>query len=193
MEDEIKTLRSYITHAFNSGARSSNTYHQPIQQTGSFNERDYSRGGAVHHQQPAPSQHRHNRQNLNLNYGVINQDESFPTENDLVRPMNQHFNDIRKAEKLTNSNGKLNSYVSSPTSTENSNQQFVNNNQNNISSVANSSSRASSFSAEQSDYGTPAEHEDGHIVQMEKDTLELRRELQDALASKKHAENKIQA
>lgn len=190
MEDEIKTLRSYITHALNTlppPRSSSNAYHhhhqqaaaaQQIHQTNSFNERDFGRPGTLP---------RHNRQNLNLNYGIINQDETFPTENDLVRPMNQEFKDIRKAEKLKytqNTNGKLSSYVSlSPSSTD---QQFVNN-----TSAVNS--RASSFSTDQNEYGTPAEHEDGHIVQMEKDTLELRRELQDALASKKHAENKIQA
>lgn len=33
---------------------------------------------------------------------------------------------------------------------------------------------------------------DGTLVQMEKDNLELRRELQDALANKKHADKKIQ-
>lgn len=38
-------------------------------------------------------------------------------------------------------------------------------------------------------YGTLA---DGTLVQMEKDNLELRRELQDALANKKNADRKIQ-
>lgn len=32
-----------------------------------------------------------------------------------------------------------------------------------------------------------------HVMQMEKDTLKLRRDLQDAIASKKHAENRILA
>lgn len=32
-----------------------------------------------------------------------------------------------------------------------------------------------------------------HVIQMEKDTLKLRRDLQDAIASKKHAENRILA
>lgn len=36
-----------------------------------------------------------------------------------------------------------------------------------------------------------SEPNDGHIVQMEKDTLELRRELQDTIASKKEADNRI--
>lgn len=33
---------------------------------------------------------------------------------------------------------------------------------------------------------------DGQLLQMERDNLELRRELQDAVANKKHADNKIQ-
>lgn len=32
-----------------------------------------------------------------------------------------------------------------------------------------------------------------HVMQLEKDTLKLRRDLQDAIASKKHAENRILA
>lgn len=97
-----------------------------------------------------------NRSSLNLNYGTISNHEDtdlgFPTEDDIILPMNQQFNDIRKAEKLkySQSNGKH---------------------------------------SRESDQDTQTT--DGHIVQMEKDTLELRRELQDALAGKKQAENKV--
>lgn len=41
---------------------------------------------------------------------------------------------------------------------------------------------------------TEEESFDGsHVIQLEKDTLKLRRDLQDAIASKKHAENRILA
>lgn len=157
MEDEIKSLRTLLTHFLQATTSSANTpprpsssgYHHPLQNSQSFNERDYSGG--------RPNRTA-NRSTLNLHYGTISNHEDtdlgFPTEDDIILPMNQQFNDIRKAEKLkySQSNGKH--------------------------------SRESSEHHE-------ATTSDGHIVQMEKDTLELRRELQDALAGKKQAENKV--
>lgn len=157
MEDEIKSLRTLLTHflqataAANTPPRASSSGYNnhPLQNSQSFNERDYSGGRSTTNRSV-------NRSNLNLNYGTISNHEDaelgFPTEDDIILPMNQQFNDIRKAEKLkySQSNGKH--------------------------------SRESDHDASTSD---------GHIVQMEKDTLELRRELQDALAGKKQAENKV--
>lgn len=158
MEDEIKSLRTLLTHVLHASANSSpprppsTAYQLPLQSSQSFNERgDYAGGG----------RQRNRNNTLNLNYGTIsNSDDTelaFATEEDIIiRPMNQHFNDIRKAEKkYPQVNGKHRD------------------------STANN-----------------VDHEptsDGHIVQMEMDTLELRRELQDALAGKMQAENKILA
>lgn len=157
MEDEIKSLRALLTHFLQATAASqspprasSSGYNHPLQNSQSFNERDYSGGRQTANRLA-------HRSSLNINYGTISNhddvDLGFPTEDDIILPMNQQFNDIRKAEKLkySQSNGK--------------------------------------HSRESVDHDAPTS--DGHIVQMEKDTLELRRELQDALAGKKQAENKV--
>lgn len=136
---------------------------QPISyhpQTNSIIDRDTHRP----HRNHVIDQLRRNRQSLNINYGTINQEDSldFNAEGEILRPMNQQFNDIRKAEKIK--------YVQS-------------------------NGCSSSFGViDHNNYTTPEnEQNDGQLVQMEKDTLDLRRELQDTIASKKQADNRILA
>lgn len=164
MEDEIKSLRALLSHVLNTlsttSARQSAAYH-PLQTTSSFNEPDYNR---------LPMLSQHNRQNrppsLNLSYGTISQDDTigFSTETELIKPMNQQFNDIRKAEKLrySQNNGKH-------------------------------EPAARQSSDPRDEYMDPNDQHDVRIVQMEKDEIGLRQELQHAIASKKQAENKILA
>lgn len=180
MEDEIKSLRALLSHVLNT-TNIPRPYH-PLQHTASFNERDFARASMSPQPQQQPHRPSH-RQSLNLNYGTINHDDTlgFATEQDIIRPMHQQFNDIRKAEKLKYSQNNGKHVFGSAAAVSSENHQ----------------TRPASFggAGDSTNYATQAEHEqnDGHIVQMEKDTLGLRRELQDALASKKSAESKILA
>lgn len=162
MEDEIKSLRALLSHVLNTlsttSARPSAAYH-PLQSTNSFNESDYNRSPSQHHRQSRPP-------SLNLSYGTISHDDTlgFSAESELIKPMNQQFNDIRKAEKLrySQNNGKHESATRQ-----------------------NSDPR--------DEYIDATEQHDVRIIQMEKDEIGLRQELQHAIASKKQAENKILA
>lgn len=89
----------------------------------------------------------------------------FHNETDILQPMQEQFNELLKGEKLKYAaNGAAIDEIHAKNKLQNGHY-----------SVSDS------------------EVNDGQLVQMEKDNLELRRELQDALANKKHADNKIYA
>lgn len=115
------------------------------------------------------------RHSLCLNYGTINQEDScgavnsiargsiYPVENDILQPMQDQLNEILKAEQI----------------------KYTNNN-GIAESLHDAQTQNGFFAAAETDLNDDA------IVQMEKDNLDLRRELQDALTNKKQADMKIQ-
>lgn len=116
----------------------------------------------------SPQDHQ-KRQNFNLNYGVINQDDSnagiiptFLNESDNLQPLPNEFGEIMRNEKMNYGN-----------------QNGLSGGENNNSTVQYNGIYTTSES-------------DGQIIQMEQDNLKLRRELQDALANRKQADRKIQ-
>lgn len=118
-------------------------------------------------------QDRSKRHSLNLNYGTMHQDDAILlngiTEsvfnNDSVINQDQ-FNELLKAEQMKYVNGDGVNVNGIGDARQNTNEIYVNGDDNDVGN--------------------------GTLVQMEKDNLDLRRELQDALANKKHADKKIQ-
>ncbi|XP_037030701.1 uncharacterized protein LOC119070455 isoform X1 [Bradysia coprophila] len=146
MEDEIKSLRSALSHVLNSGSRQNVAYphHSP-----SFNERDFSHSSVR-------SGERHTRRYLNIDHPVS------ANENDILSPLNPLPHDSRSAEKLQYVPGYLENV--------------------HLNGHANGGA-----------YCVPeSEANDSDIMQMEKETLKLRQELQDMKDSKQKADSKIQ-
>lgn len=148
LEEEIKTLRTLVTHALKCGplnAANSTASTLPVSsQSTPFDastladDRGYMR---LNRQQPPNEK----RRSWCINYGAtVNQED----ESDQLRPIQQQFNDLMSQE-----NNKLNEDLYE--NSENLNH-------------------------------------DSTIVQMEKENLELRRGLQDAIANKTIADKKIQ-
>lgn len=116
-------------------------------------------------------QDRSKRHSLCLNYGTVHQDDTILLNginesaftNESVIDQDQ-FNELLKAEQMKYMNGDVNGIDGAR---QNTNEIYVN-------------------GGDENDVGN------GTLVQMEKDNLDLRRELQDALATKKQADKKIQ-
>ncbi|GAB0092351.1 hypothetical protein DMENIID0001_073410 [Sergentomyia squamirostris] len=104
--------------------------------------------------------------NTHVNYGVVKQEDGDFYEVDIVQPLQKFSSSFEnRVAKPVTINSEQNRFFTP---------QVLNNGSNNrpLDSMGKSLSQ-------------------GHLVQQEKDTLELRRELQDAIASKKHAERRI--
>lgn len=164
LEDEIKSLRSLLSHSLNFGRSN-----QMMTPTNAFNnDRSFLRTTPGLRNSPGDRQKRHS---FSLNYGTINQEDGilnsplFHNETDILQPMQDQFNELLKGEKLK--------YGINGESTDDGH-------------VKNKVPNGHYTSSE-------SDGNDVQLLQMEKDNLELRRELQDALANKKHADNKIQA
>lgn len=145
LEEEVKTLKTLCSHLMNVGpanhSQSMNVGTQPAPTNASDN---------IINRQNSTSNHlsKQKRRSLCLNYENVMPD----FDNDMLRPMQQKFNDMLIKDENTN------------------------------------------FDRSHNDQYANAENEnhDITIIQMEKDNLDLRRELQDTRASKKQAEKKIQ-
>lgn len=117
-------------------------------------------------------QDRSKRHSFNLNYGTMHQDDPVLL-NGIVESMysnesvidQEQFNELLKEEQMKFLNGDGNANGIGDTR-QNTNEIYVNGDDNDVGN--------------------------GTLVQMEKDNLDLRRELQDALATKKQADKKIQ-
>lgn len=115
---------------------------------------------------------RQKRHSLSLNYGTIHHDDGglngplYHNESDILQPMQEQLNELIKGEQLKYGiNGGMNEDSHAKNKLQNGH------------------------------YPAPSAEEvnDLQLLQMEKDNLELRRELQDAIANKKHSDNKIHA
>lgn len=147
MEDEIKSLRSALSHVLNGGSRQNVAY---THNSPSFNEREFSHSSIR-------SGERHARRYLNIDHPVV------PTnDNDILSPLNPLPHESRSADKLQYVPGYLENL--------------------HLNGHANGGA-----------YGAPeSEANDSDIMQMEKETLKLRQELQDLKDSKQKADSKIQ-
>lgn len=155
LEDEVKMLKSLVSHFLSFGGHSnSNTPFNQSNQSTPLNapDRNFHRQNSANRSSISPSDSQ-KRRSFPLKYGTINQED----DNDLLRPIQQQFNELLKEDNL-------------------------NLNRNNIVQHA----------KDEIYVNLTNENNDCTIVQMEKDNLELRRELEDARASNKQADKKIQ-
>lgn len=161
LEDEIKSLRAFLTHilSFN---RANQAFMLPQTPNVMYTDQTVQRPNSNSTRSTPPEHQR--RQSFNLNYGIINQDDStagiiptFLNESDALQPLPNEFGEMIRNGNLNGSSGSDNN-----NSTVQYNGIYTNNDT------------------------------DGQIIQMEMDNLKLRRELQDALATRKHADRKIQ-
>lgn len=151
LEDEIKTLKTLVSHLINIGYTNPSTTANVSNHTAPLN----STHSNFLLQNPSncslltayDNLKRHNSMSVKYNSHDV-------VENDIL-PIQQQFNDLLKEN---NANYKRNSIAQKD-------EIYAN---------------------------TENDNNDSTIVQMEKDNLELRRELQDALASNKEADKKIQ-
>lgn len=114
-------------------------------------------------------QDRSKRHSLSLNFGTMHQDDAILLNGISESVFNEsvidpdQFNELLKEEQMKYANGDGNGIGDAR---QNTNDIYVN--------------------------GDDADAGNGTLVQMEKDNLDLRRELQDALANRKQADKKIQ-
>lgn len=145
LEEEVKALKTLCSHLMNVGpANRSSSMNIGTQSTPTIASDN------IINRQISTSNHlpKQKRRSLCLNYENVIPDFN----NDMLRPMQQKFNDMLIKDENTNFNR-------SP------NDQYAN---------------------------AENENHDITIIQMEKDNIDLRRELQDTRASKKQADKKIQ-
>lgn len=166
LEDEVKSLRALLMHALNYDR-------SPVLNKSATSDRHLfmrQNSGASVRSTP---QDRSKRHSLSLNYGTMHQDDAIVlngiTESmlsgDSVIDQDQ-FNELLKAEQMKYVNGDGVNVNGIGDARQNTNEIYVN--------------------------GADDDVGNGTLVQMEKDNLDLRRELQDALANKKNADKKIQ-
>lgn len=148
MEDEIKSLRSVVSHVLNNAARQNVPY--PMNSP-TFNEREFSHSSAR-------SGDRHPRRCLNINYGTVNND-SAANDNEMLAAMNPLPHENRSSDKIQYGPGYLDNV-------------HLNGHVNGM-------------------YNAPENESNSDIMQMEKETLKLRKELQDLMDSKQKADSKI--
>lgn len=145
LEEEVHTLKTLCSHLMNVGpANHSSSMNIGTQSTPTIGSEN------IIHRQNSTSNHlsKQKRRSLCLNYENVIPDFN----SDMLRPMQQKFNDMLVKDANTNFNRSHNN-------------QYAN---------------------------AENENNDITIIQMEKDNLDLRRELQDTRASKKQADKKIQ-
>lgn len=145
MDDEIKSLRSVLSHVLNNGTRQNVPFY-PMNST-SFNERDFSHSSVR-------SGERHSRRYID--------NAAMPNENEILSPMNPLPHENRSSDKMQYVPGYLENL--------------------HLNGHVNGGGV----------YSTPEnEANDSDIMQMEKETLKLRKELQDVMDSKQKADSKI--
>lgn len=145
MEDEIKSLRSVLSHVLNNGPGPRQNVAYPLNSP-SFNEREFSHSSTR-------SAERHSRRYSNI------ENAGIPNDNEILSPLNVLPHESRSSEKISyvpylenlHMNGHVNGVYSTPVTDANS----------------------------------------SDIMQMEKETLKLRKELQDLMDSKQKADSKI--
>lgn len=177
LEEEVRMLKGLVSHFLNMGhaqtvnsnAPNNNTNNQtmPLNVIADRNAlRPNSSTNRASVSPPSDSQKRQNA-NFPLKYGTINSESADAS--DQMHLMQQQFNELLKDDL-------------------------------NFNRFNNSSSNSSNAMSQQQQYpndvdvyaDATTENHECTIVQMEKDNLELRRELQDARASNKQADKKIQ-
>jgi hypothetical protein len=187
LEDEVKALRAIFSYRINyqkSPSPNPANYLTPLTHSQSFGERDVPRPVQMSRHTNGTSNgveySRHKRHSLNLNYGVINSNNGEQLEappggmvtnggiDHLYKTMNNYSNDSSHSEDDLNAE-KLR-YQRSPKP----------------------NGVVTTTGGNKLQFGITEESE-GQVLQYEKDALELRRELQEAVTSRKNAENKILA
>lgn len=181
MEEEIKSLRTLLSHVLNTSTRS-----PPFNPThNSSTNRDYSNTSRQSNHRNATETNRQKRTSLNLNYGGIDETNDFPVE--MLMHINQpQYNDLRKSDQnqFVQHNGRQYGMISGENGSCISNNRTID---------SNSSHLYTQQQQQQQRESSNEQHNDDNIVQMEKETLELRRELQETIANQKRAEKKAQA
>lgn len=172
LEEEVKSLRAQLMHALNYDRPSSTPVIPSVLNKSATTDRHvFLRQNSGTSVRSTP-QDRSKRHSLSLNYGTMHQDEPIMLNgisesmfnSDSIIDQDQ-FNELLKEEqmKFANGDGAVNGIDDAR---QNTNEIYVNGDDNDVGN--------------------------GTLVQMEKDNLDLRRELQDALANKKQADKKIQ-
>lgn len=165
LEDELKSLRSLLSQSLNFGRTNAVVSTPTNNSFGGVVDRGFIRQNADLRNYSSDRSKRHS---LNLHYGTINQEDralSSPLFHNDIDHVQKQFHELLKTDELKyNMNGG-----------SGNNDGYLKNN------IQNGHHSAS-----------VRDGNDGQLLQMEKDNLELRRELQDALATKKHADTKIQ-
>lgn len=184
LEDEVRMLKGLVSHFLNMGhAQTVNSTQSPYTNTNNVNtpnnnnnqtmplnviaDRNVLRPNSSTNRtsvSPSDSQKRQNA-NFPLKYGTINSESADAT--DQMHLMQQQFNELLNDDHLN-----FNHFNNNSTNALGQQQQYPND----VDVYAD----------------VTTENHDCTIVQMEKDNLELRRELQDARASNKQADKKIQ-
>lgn len=191
LEDEVRMLKGLVSHFLNMGhaqtvnANQQQSYNTTTSTNNNNNnnqtmplnviaDRNVLRPNSTSNRtsvSPSDSQKRQHA-NFPLKYGTINSENSDAT--DQMQQMQQQFNELLKDDhfnfnRCNNNNNTNNAMIQQQQQQQ---QQYPND----IDAYADAAT----------------ENHDFTIVQMEKDNLELRRELQDARASNKQADKKIQ-
>lgn len=184
MEEEIKSLRTLLSHVLNTSTRSPLTFNPAHN---SSTNRDYNNTSRQSNRSVTET-NRQKRTSLNINYGGIDETNDFPVEMLMTLGAQPQYNDSRKSDQnqFVQHNGRQYGMHSG----ENQNGSCINSNNRTIDS--NSSQHLYVQQQQQHRESNEQQQNDDHIVQMEKETLELRRELQETLANQKRAEKKAQ-
>lgn len=183
LEDEVRMLKGLVSHFLNAQTASSNQQSYTNANTNNNNQtmplnviadRNVIRPNSTSNRtsvSPSGSQKRQHA-NFPLKYGTINS-ESGGDAADQMQLMQQQFNELLKDDNF--------------------NFNRCNSNNNNYNNSAIVQQQQQQYPNDIDGYADAAtENHECTIVQMEKDNLELRRELQDARASNKQADKKIQ-
>lgn len=182
LEDEVRILKGIVSHFLNMGhAQTVNANQQSynnsqMMPSNVIADRNVLRSNSSINRasvSPSDSQKRQNA-NFPLKYGTINSDSTDAT--DQMHLMQQQFNELLKDDHSNFNHFNNNSSGSTTTNAMNQQQQPNQQYPNDVDVYTDATT----------------ENHECTIVQMEKDNLELRRELQDARASNKQADKKIQ-
>lgn len=173
LDDEVRMLKSLLSHFLNTqqqqpytSATNNNNQTMPLNVIADRNVMRPNSTPSRTSVSPSDSQKRQPA-NFPQKFSTINS-ENVGNVADPMQLMQQQFNELLKEEHVNRCNNNAN-------------------NNNNLAIVQ------QPYSNDIDDYATAAtENHECTIVQMEKDNIELRRELQDARASNKQADKKIQ-
>lgn len=155
LEDEVKTMKSIVSHLLNFGghSNSSTPFNQSTQSTPlNVGDRNFLPQNSMNRSSVSPNDSQ-NRRSFTIKSRNIQDDDT-----NLMRPIQQQFNELLKEDNLNFSRNNMAQHSSDEIYANTAND----------------------------------ETHDHNIVQMEKDNLELRRELEDARATNKQADRRIQ-